>query len=90
MRSGLSALDAVKLLKGRVLSMHLKDRLDEKSEDVPYGTGKANVAAILSEARAHGFAGNVSIEYETNWDHSITDVSQCVGYVRALGEAKGW
>ncbi len=90
MRSGLNALDAVKLLKGRVLSMHLKDRLDEKSEDVPYGTGKANVAAILSEARSHGFAGNVSIEYETNWDHSITDVSQCVGYVRALGEAKGW
>jgi sugar phosphate isomerase/epimerase len=89
-RSGLNALDAVKLLKSRVLSMHLKDRVDEKGEDVPFGTGKASVDAILTEARSHGFKGNASIEYETNWDHSITDVAQCIGYVRGLGLARGW
>ena len=44
--------------------------------------------AILTEARSHGFKGNASIEYETNWDHSITDVAQCVGYIRGLGLAR--
>ena len=89
-RSGLNALDALRLLKGRVLSMHLKDRRDEKSDDLPYGTGKADVAAMLAEVRQHGFKGNASIEYETNWDHSLPDVGQCVGFVRAIGQAKGW
>lgn len=89
-RSGLNALDCLKTLRGRVHSMHLKDRIDEKSEDQIFGCGKANVPAMLEEVRAQGFRGNVSIEYETNWDHSLADVSQCVGYIRALGEMKGW
>jgi hypothetical protein len=32
----------------------------------------------------------VSIEYETNWDKSLPDVTQCVGYLRELGAAKSW
>jgi hypothetical protein len=40
--------------------------------------------------RSQGFHGNVSVEYETNWDHNITDAAQCIGYVRGLGLAKGW
>lgn len=89
-RSGLNALECLKILRGRVLSMHLKDRIDEKSEDQIFGRGKADVPAMLEEVRAHGFRGNVSIEYETNWEHSLPDVSQCVGFVRALGQLKGW
>ena len=89
-RSGLNALDSLKLLKGRVLSLHLKDRVDSKSEDQIFGMGKADVAAMLEEVRGQGFRGNVSIEYETNWDHSLADVSQCIGYVRGVGQLKGW
>lgn len=89
-RSGLDALECVKILRGRVLSMHLKDRIDEKSDDQVFGRGKANLAAILEEVRSQGFQGNISIEYETNWEHSLPDVSQCVGYIRGLGAAKGW
>jgi len=89
-RSGLDPLAAIKLLKGRVLSTHFKDRLDIGSPDVPYGTGTSPVVAMLEELRAQGFKGNVSIEYETNWEHNLSDVAQCVGFLRALGAAKGW
>ena len=89
-RSGLDPLAAIKLLKGRVLSTHFKDRIDINSPDVPYGTGTSPVVAMLEELKSQGFKGNVSIEYETNWEHNLADVAQCVGYFRALGAAKGW
>jgi sugar phosphate isomerase/epimerase len=89
-RSGLDPLAAIKLLKGRVLATHFKDRTDIAGPDVPFGTGKSPVVAMLEELHSQGFKGNVSIEYETNWDHNLSDVAQCVGYLRALGSAKGW
>jgi len=47
-RSGLNPVDCLKILKGRVISVHLKD-LNEKSpnaHDVPYGTGVCDVRAF--------------------------------------------
>lgn len=89
-RSGLNSLDCLKILGKRVLSMHLKDRVDAKGEDEIYGNGKSNVVGMLEYVRSQGFQGNVSIEYETNWEHSLADVAQCIGYVRAAGQIKGW
>lgn len=89
-RSGLDPLAAIKLLKGRVISSHFKDRVDIKSEDVPYGTGKSPLISMLEELRAQDFKGNISIEFEANWDHNLPDVAQCIGFVRGLGAAKGW
>jgi hypothetical protein len=36
----------------------------------------------LAQLRLQGFAGNSAIEYEANWDHSVPDVAQCVGFIR--------
>jgi sugar phosphate isomerase/epimerase len=86
-RSGLDPLDCLKILQGRIISTHLKD-LNEKSpdaHDVPYGNGVSNIPAILTELKRQGFVGNVSIEYEYNWDNSVYDAAQCVGFVRGFG-----
>jgi sugar phosphate isomerase/epimerase len=86
-RSGLNPVDCLKILEGRVISVHLKD-LNEKSpdaHDVPDGTGVSDIPAILKELKRQNFVGNVSIEYEYNWKDSVTDVAQCVGFVRGLG-----
>jgi sugar phosphate isomerase/epimerase len=83
-RSGLNPVDCLKILKGRVISTHLKD-LNEKSvdgHDVPYGTGVSNIAGILDELKRQGFVGNVSVEYEYNWETSVPEVAQCIGFVR--------
>jgi sugar phosphate isomerase/epimerase len=83
-RSGLDPLDCLKILKGRVITTHLKD-LNEKSasaHDVPYGNGISNIPAILTELKRQGFVGNVSVEYEYNWEDNAYDAAQCIGFVR--------
>ena len=88
-RSGIKPVEALKILKGRIISSHLKDKLEKgESHDVPYGTGVADIKACLDELKKQGFAGNISIEYEYNWDNSVPDVTKCIDFVRAYGEAK--
>jgi sugar phosphate isomerase/epimerase len=85
MRSGLKPLDCVKILKGRIVSSHLKD-LSEASlvgHDMPFGTGQSDIDAILKEYRAQGFDGPISIEYEYDWYESLPQVTKCVEYVKA-------
>jgi sugar phosphate isomerase/epimerase len=85
LRSNLKPVECVRILKGRIVSSHLKDldKLGEGSHDVPFGTGVADVKAVLDEFKAQGFAGNISIEYEHNWDNSLPEVTQCIDFVKA-------
>lgn len=88
--SGIDPLEAVKILKGRIMSSHMKDRNvkgDAGHHDVPFGAGVAGLPAILDELNAQGFKGNISIEYEYNWDASVTDVAQCIGFFRGYAAA---
>lgn len=88
--SGLDPVAALKTLKGRIHSTHFKERNElGKAGDMIFGTGKF-AAAQFEELRAQGFSGNCSIEYEINWDKSLPDVTQCVDYLRKLGQDKGW
>ncbi len=81
--TGINPLWAVKTLKGRIVSSHLKDKEEfGKSHDVPYGTGVGQIGDILAELKAQGFEGNISIEYEYNWDNSLPEVKKCVEFVR--------
>jgi sugar phosphate isomerase/epimerase len=83
MRSGIDPLDAVKKLEGRIISFHFKDLNKygrQGAHDVPWGTGKANVRAILKEVRRQGLEAVFSIEYEHNWLESLPEIAQCVEY----------
>ena len=62
--------------------------IGQSKPDVVYGTGVSNVKAMLDELKAQGFKGNISIEYEANWDNSVPDVGQCVGFIRGWGSRK--
>ena len=90
-RSGLKPVECLRILKGRIISSHLKD-LNEfgkpEAHDLPYGAGVSDVPAILDELKRQGFQGNISIEYEHNWEHSVPEVAQCIGFVRGYEAAK--
>jgi len=85
-RSGIKPVEALRMLKGRIISVHLKD-LNEfgknSAHDVPFGTGVSGIKECLDELKAQGFAGNLSIEYEHNWDNSVPDVTRCIEFVKA-------
>ena len=88
--SGLDPLEVIKKIAPRVRSFHMKDRasITEWSHDRPFGTGVIDNVAILDEVRKHGFAGNVTIEYEHNWKTNLPEVAQCVGYLRAYSKMR--
>ncbi|MGD9419174.1 MAG: sugar phosphate isomerase/epimerase family protein [Verrucomicrobiota bacterium JB025] len=89
--SGLDPLEVIRKVAPRVRAFHMKDResLKEWTHDRPFGTGAVDLVAILDAVRGQGFAGNVSIEYEHNWDRSLAEVAQCVGYLRGYSRVKG-
>jgi len=86
--SGVDPVEALVILKGRVISSHMKDRNvmgQAGHHDVPYGAGIGKIPQILDELKRQGFKGNISVEYEYNWDHSVPEVAQCIGFVRGYG-----
>lgn len=89
--SGLDPLEVIKKVGPRVRSFHMKDReaIGKWTHDRPFGTGVIDNIAILDEVRKHGFAGNVTIEYEHNWKTNVPEIAQCVGYLRAYSKVKG-
>jgi len=91
-RSNLKPVDCLRILKGRIISSHLKDlnQMGHAGHDLPFGTGVSDIPGILEELKKQHFTGNISIEYEHNWESSVPDVAQCIGFVRGYGEAKKW
>ena len=91
-RSGLYPVECLRILKGRISSSHLKDlnEMGPGAHDVPFGCGVSDVPALLKELKAQRFAGNISIEYEYDWENSTPQVGQCIGFVRGYGTARDW
>ena len=85
-RSGIKPVDALKVLKGRVVSSHLKDLDVFKPEghDMPYGQGVSDISGILKMYDRMKLEGSVSVEYEFNWDNNLSEVAQCIGFVRGV------
>jgi sugar phosphate isomerase/epimerase len=89
-RSGLDPVDCLKILKGRIMSSHLKDLNDWSmaGHDMPYGTGKGKIAEVLTEFKAQGFTGPISVEYEFHWEESVPEIKQSIDFVREFGAKK--
>ena len=89
-RSGLHPVDCLRILKGHIISSHLKDlnEMTPDGHDVPFGEGVSDIPGILDELKKQGFEGNISVEYEHEMDRSMPMVAQCIGYVRGYGQGK--
>lgn len=83
-RSGLNPVECLRKMKGRMLSLHLKDVAEwnkPEARDVPLGTGRASYTAILKELHAQKFRGLMTVEYEHLSDQLAADVAQCIRFV---------
>ncbi|MDB6028396.1 MAG: hypothetical protein JWM68_4619 [Verrucomicrobiales bacterium] len=87
-RSGLKPVEALKILKGRVFSLHLKDPISADGHDTIYGQGVGDVKEVLQELKKQKFDGFISIEYENFGTNSVSDIKQCIDFVRAQGKKK--
>ena len=84
-RSGLTPVECVKMLKGKIISSHLKD-IDEKKEDVVWGSGTVGVRDVLEELHRQQAKGIIfSIEYEKGeGDELIGNVARSLEFFNSV------
>lgn len=79
-RSELTPVDCIRMLKGRIISLHVKD-IDEHKEDVIWGSGKVDVRAVLTELKEQGAKPIFSVEYEKGkGDELIANVAKSIEF----------
>ncbi len=89
LRSGVVPVEALRLLKGRILSTHLKD-LNEfgvrEAADVPFGQGKANIHDILAELTLQDYQGYLVVEHENEAEvmNPSPSISKGLEYIKSI------
>ncbi len=86
--SGLKPVECLRILRGHVISVHLKDKSEfgPKGVVVPAGKGVVDVAACVAELKSQGFQGHFSIEYENDWLSSVPQIRETLEFTKAAWE----
>ncbi|MEQ1827736.1 MAG: sugar phosphate isomerase/epimerase [Pirellula sp.] len=92
-RSGEMPVDVIRLLKGRLYGVHLKDfaEMQNKTKGVILGKGFLDCAAVFESLDKTGFPadGALSLEYEENPKDPISDIRECYAVARKAYDASG-
>jgi sugar phosphate isomerase/epimerase len=82
--SELVPVECLRILDGRIVSVHLKDKAKMgQSEVVVAGKGVVDVAACLEELKKQKFDGHISIEHENDWNDSVPQVKANIDFVKS-------
>ncbi len=82
--SHLKPVECLRILDGRIVSVHLKDKAaNGKAPVVVAGAGVVDVAACLEELKRQKFDGHISIEHEADWNDSVPQVKANIDFVKA-------
>jgi hypothetical protein len=82
--SNLKPVECLRVLEGRIVSVHLKDKADfGQAPVVTVGTGVVDVKACLEELKKQKFDGHISIEHENEWKDNVPQVKAAIDFVKA-------
>lgn len=81
LRADVDPIEAVKLLRGRVYGLHLKDFVSESKEAI-VGDGKMDLKGFIAEMRSQDFDGACSIEYELSPEDPMDDIRAGLSNIR--------
>lgn len=83
--SNLKPIECLRILSGRIISVHLKDKseMGPKGVVVPSGKGVVDVAACIAELKKQNFKGHFSIEHENDWKDSVPKIKQSLEFTKA-------
>lgn len=95
MRSGIDPVEAIRMLRGRVLDVHLKDLNvfgQKDARDVPFGQGRAGIRAILAELTLQNFGGFLTVEHENtdDADNPSPPILEGLEYIRSITYYEGY
>ena len=87
-RSGKDPAACIRKYADRLIDFHLKDIVphtaDIKADAKILGRGVLDLPGIVKALVDVGYSGSCSLEYETNFKDNFADLSECVGYFKAL------
>jgi len=82
--SNLIPVECLRILKGRVISVHFKDKASMgQAAVVVAGTGVVDNEACLEELKKQGFDGHISIEHENEWKNNVPSVKANIDFIKA-------
>ena len=82
--SNLKPVECLRILNGRIVSVHLKDKAAfGPAPVVVAGTGVVDVAACLAELKKQKFDGHISIEHENDWKNSVPQVKANIDFIKS-------
>ncbi len=85
--SNLKPIDCLRILKGRIISVHFKDKAATGGAPVVVaGKGVVDTAACLEELKKQKFDGHLSIEHEADWMNSVPQVREDIEFIKAHGK----
>jgi len=95
MRTSVNPIDALKMLSGRMIELHLKDLNEfgtKDAYDVPFGSGKANIHDILAELTLQNFRGYLVVEHENfkEADNPSPSIKKGLDYINSITYYKGF
>jgi sugar phosphate isomerase/epimerase len=88
MRSGINPVEAVRILKDRLITVQVHDlhALTPEGHDVPWGTGVGQTGRFLEEVKSLGIRPTAfGFEYSRNWLESMPEVAQCIEFFNQTG-----
>ena len=81
--SNLKPIECLRILNGRIISVHLKDKAATgEAPVVVAGKGVVDVAACLEELKKQKFDGHISIEHENEWKDNVPQVKANIDFVK--------
>jgi sugar phosphate isomerase/epimerase len=94
-RSGITPSQALKLFKGRIFDVHLKDLNEfgnKEATDVPFGSGKSNIHDILAELSLQNYHGTITIEHEKEEDamNPALKIKEGLKYIKMITYYEGY
>ena len=96
MRGMTDPREAFKLLQGRILDVHLKDRSDfgtaKGVDDVPWGSGKGTIRDLLAELTLQDYDGYLTMEYENESEvgDPMPAFRESIAYVKSVTYYEGY
>lgn len=91
LRCGLMPVECMRMLEGRIVSLHFKDIVDggdpEAMHDTVWGEGIIGMPQMLRELKAQKFKGYFAIEYEYNWGKSMPEIRKSIENFNRMADA---
>jgi uncharacterized protein (TIGR02145 family) len=87
LRSGIDPVQAVRLLKDRIITVQMHDlhETGSKGHDVPWGTGVGKSKEFFRELHRQGIKPTmIGLEYSHDWLESMPKVAKCIEFFNAI------